>query len=182
MQKTHGSYAKYLLHAKPSVDCILAMNTTENKQLIEHVFGELSKGRTGPFVESLAEDVRWTFPGSWSWSGTWNGKQAVLNDLLQPLFAQFDDGYRAEADLILADGDHVVVQSRGHSTTRSGQPYRNTYCYIFRLREGRISEITEHCDTALVDRVLTPPKRRPIAPNLAYSHDTSSPTTAARAG
>jgi ketosteroid isomerase-like protein len=141
------------------------MHTTQNKQLIEHVFGELAKGRTSPFVEALAEDVRWTFPGSWSWSGTWDGKQAVLNDLLAPLFAQFDDRYRAEADLILADGDHVVVQSRGRTTTRSGQPYRNTYCHIFRLRQGHISEITEHCDTALVDRVLTPPRQGSTPPD-----------------
>ena len=53
------------------------------------------------------------FPGNWSWSGIWGPKEVVLRDLLGPLMAQFVGRYRSEADLILADGDRVVVQARG---------------------------------------------------------------------
>lgn len=34
-----------------------------------------------------------------------------------------------------------------------------TYCYVFRVADGRTVEVVEHCDTALVERVLTPPDR-----------------------
>ncbi|MBP2192715.1 nuclear transport factor 2-like protein [Nocardia goodfellowii] len=37
-----------------------------------------------------------------------------------------------------------------------GEDYHQTYCFLFRLAEGRIVEVVEHCDTALVERVLTP--------------------------
>jgi ketosteroid isomerase-like protein len=69
--------------------------------------------------------------------------------------AQFDD-YRSDASLVLAEGDRVVVQARSRATTRRGDPYDQTYCFIFRVREGRLTEVVEHCDTALVERVLDP--------------------------
>jgi uncharacterized protein len=31
------------------------------------------------------------------------------------------------------------------------------YCYLFRVRDGQLVEAVEHCDTALVERVLEPP-------------------------
>jgi ketosteroid isomerase-like protein len=73
-----------------------------------------------------------------------------------PVMAQLDGSYRIEPDIILADGDRVVVQARGHGTTKRGDAYDQTYCFIFRLADGRITEVIEHCDTALVERVLDP--------------------------
>lgn len=87
-------------------------------------------------------------------------ESAVPAGLLRPIMAQFTDGYRTdgyrfEPDFLLADGDRVVVQARGYGTTAHG-PYHQTYCFVFRLAGGRITEVIEHCDTALVERVLRP--------------------------
>lgn len=139
------------------------MSPTENKNLIRGVFEQLALGNGRAMTEAMSDDVSWTFPGSWSWSGTWKPKQSVLDDLLEPLFEQFADRYHARAELVLADGDHVVVQVRGQVTTKRGEAYENTYCYIFRIDNGRIAEIIEHCDTALVERVLDPPDVRATA-------------------
>jgi uncharacterized protein len=73
-----------------------------------------------------------------------------------PVMAQLDGSYRIEPDIILADGDRVVVQARGHGTTKRGDAYDQTYCFILRLADGRITEVIEHCDTALAERVLDP--------------------------
>jgi ketosteroid isomerase-like protein len=61
---------------------------------------------------------------------------------------------------ILADGDHVVVQCDGDATTVSGERYANTYCFVIRVADGLLREMTEYMDTALVDRVLQPPEWR----------------------
>src|SRR4051794_31937690 len=108
------------------------MSAAENKQLMEGVFAELAKGDGKPFVEALAEDVRWTIIGDTAWSGTWEGLASVQIELLAPLFAQFGSTYRAEAIRLIAEGDHVVIESRGDVTTATGMPYRNTYCYVCR--------------------------------------------------
>lgn len=140
------------------------METENNKRLLADIFEALAHGDGRPFREAMAEDFRWVFPGNWSWSGIWGPKEVVLRDLLGPLMAQFVGRYRSEADLILADGDRVVVQARGHATTVRGEPYEQTYCYVFRVANGRLTEVVEHCDTALVERVLRRPPRAPARP------------------
>jgi ketosteroid isomerase-like protein len=134
------------------------VNATENKRLMQGVFDELAKGNGRPFVHALADDVRWTIIGDTAWSGTWEGLASVRGELLDPLFAQFETGYRAEAVSLIAEGDHVVIESRGDVTTKAGKPYRNTYCYVCRLRAGKIIELTEYCDTELLTSALDPPR------------------------
>lgn len=80
----------------------------------------------------------------------------VLEGLLRPLMVQFAGGYRSEPDFVLADGDRVVVQTRGYATTTRGEPYHQTYCLAFRVAQGRLTEVIEHCDTAPVERRLEP--------------------------
>jgi len=43
-----------------------------------------------------------------------------------------------------------VVECRGQVTTKSGKPYNNTYCYVCRLQDGKLKELTEYFDTQLV--------------------------------
>lgn len=54
------------------------MSATENKQLMQDIFFELSKGNGTPLVESLADDFCWTVIGTTEWSKTYQGKQDVL--------------------------------------------------------------------------------------------------------
>jgi uncharacterized protein len=79
---------------------------------------------------------------------------------LEILFSQFSDQYTNTADRFIAEGDHVVVQCRGHVTTKSGIPYNNTYCYVCRFGEGKLRELTEYCDTQLIATALRPPTVR----------------------
>jgi len=132
---------------------------------VSEVFEQMARGNTRALADAMADDFRWIFPGSWSWAGTWGPKDVVLDQLLRPLLAQFSDRYRSRAELILADEDRVVVVARGRATTTRGDAYENTYCFIFRVVDGKLSEVIEHCDTALVERVLEPvgPSRTPVS-------------------
>lgn len=131
-----------------------SMTAIENKQLMEHIFSELSQGNSRPFVERLADDVRWTVMGTTPWSKTYEGKQAVLTDLLGVLRTRLADRYRATAQLIIAEGDRVVVQARGQAVTTAGVPYNNEYCFIYRIADGQIHEVIEYLDTELLTRAL----------------------------
>ena len=133
------------------------VSASPNKRIIEEVFAELAKGNGKPFVDAMADDFTWILTGTTKWSRTYRGKQAVRRELLAPLFTQFADRYTNTARRILADGDFVVVECQGQTTTRSGKPYNNTYCYIIRMQDGKMRELTEYLDTALVEAVLSPP-------------------------
>jgi len=133
------------------------VDAAENKAAMQEVFGELAKGNGRPFLDVLADDIRWRIIGTTEWSGTWEGKTAVRERLLDPLFDQFATTYRNRAIRLIAEDDYVVIECRGDVTTKSGKPYRNTYCYVCRLDGGKVRELTEYCDTELLTKALTPP-------------------------
>lgn len=133
------------------------MPSADNKQLMQHAFGHLAQGDGRPFTDLMAEDFQWTVTGKTAWSRTYQGKQAVIEHLLRPLYAQFADRYRNTAQRFIAEGEWVVVQCRGNVTTKRGQRYDNEYCYICRLSGGKLRELIEYADTGLISQVLDPP-------------------------
>jgi ketosteroid isomerase-like protein len=102
----------------------------------------------------LADDVTWTNIGSTKYSGTFRGKADLVARLLQPVFGQLQAGITSAIDNLVAEGEFVVVQSRGKAATKDGRPYNNTYCHVFRIRGGKIVEVTEYMDTELARAVL----------------------------
>ena len=133
------------------------MSTAENKELMRQAFEALGGGDARPFVDSLADDVRWTITGTTKWSRTYDGKHVVQAELLEPLGEQFADRYTSRTKRLIAEGDYVVVEFRGSVTTTAGVPYSNNYCYVCRLADGRVRELTEYWDTALAEAVLVAP-------------------------
>jgi uncharacterized protein len=128
------------------------MNTmaTQNRQLMEEIFAALEVGDGQPFLDSLAGDFVWRMIGTTDWSGTYVGKEAVRRQLLDPLFAKFAAPYVNKAKRFIAERDHVVVECQGSTTTKSGEPYANTYCWVCRLKDGKLVELTEYMDTQLI--------------------------------
>lgn len=132
----------------------MTLDRDENRRIIQRTFDALAGGNSRPLLELLADDVTWRVMGRTPWSRFYRGKQSVVQDLLRELGARLADRYRATADLIIADGPYVVVQARGHAITKAGAPYNNEYCFIYRLENGMIKEVTEYLDTELVTAAL----------------------------
>lgn len=44
----------------------------------------------------------------------------------------------------------MVVLSRGKGETKDGRPYNNTYCHVLKIRNGKISAMTESFDAELI--------------------------------
>jgi len=127
------------------------MGAAENKQLMQHIFAELLKGNAEPYIASLADDIRWTLIGTTKFFGTFHGKQAVFKELLEPVLSQIAGSPTMMAHRFIAEGDYVVVECHGqNTTTTAGKAYNNTYCFVHRVTEGKVHEITEYLDTELV--------------------------------
>lgn len=132
------------------------MSAARNKQLMQEAFADLAHGDGQRFVDLMADDFVWRMIGTNTWSGTYTGKSTVRRELLDPLFAQFADRYQNHAVRFIAEDDFVVVECRGRATTRRGKNYANTYCFVCRFEAGRMKELTEYMDTALVAEALEP--------------------------
>jgi ketosteroid isomerase-like protein len=131
------------------------MSTADNRKLVEYVFNETAKGNPRPFLEAMADDFSWTVTGTTSWSRKYEGKQTVLGELFGPLAERVVTPMITIPRRVLADGEFVVVEAEGQNTTRDGRPYNNRYCFVFRVSEGKLREVTEYLDTELVTKALT---------------------------
>ena len=133
------------------------MSAAANKKLVQQVYTD-SANRTGTtFVDNLAEDVTWIVTGQYSWSHEFRGRDAIQNGLMGHLRSRLAAARpRTVAFNFIAEGDYVVVEARGDNVTKSGERYDNQYCMVWRIENGKIKEIKEYCDSALVERVLGP--------------------------
>ena len=130
------------------------MTLSTNKQIVQAFYDFANRGDMEACMGQLADDVTWTNIGSTKYSGTFHGKADLVARLLQPVFGQLQAGITSAIDNMVAEGDFVVVQSRGQAATKDGRPYNNSYCHVFRLHGDKIVEVTEYLDTELTSAVL----------------------------
>lgn len=131
------------------------MSTADNKQLMERIYAALAKDGDGTlFVESLADNVTMRVTGQYSWSRTFQGKEALLKDLYGYVRSRLAQRGRTVAHRVIGDGDYVVVEARGDMVTKEGTRYDNEYCMVYRFENGKIVEFREYCDSVLTESVL----------------------------
>jgi ketosteroid isomerase-like protein len=130
------------------------MSTSENKQLMQNIFTEISEGNLDPFIDAMAEDMQWTWMGTEQWSHTFKGKESVVNELLAAVKETLTEPFEVEAHRFIAEGDYVVIEHTGKNTTPDGRPYNNKYCWVCRFSEGKLRELREYMDTELVTKTF----------------------------
>jgi ketosteroid isomerase-like protein len=131
------------------------MDTMANKQLLQDIYAQISKGNPQLLLDSMADDIQWTIIGSTALSGTSRGKQEVIDKLLRPIRARLADGPIVfQPDRFIAEGEYVVMQARGRATALGGKPYNNTYCIVCRIVDGKVKEMIDYVDTELITSAL----------------------------
>jgi ketosteroid isomerase-like protein len=124
------------------------MGVAENKETVRQM--REAKG-LDQMLATMSDDVRWTICGTTKYSHTMNGKQEIMNKLLHPIVSELESMGATHVDNVIAEGDYVVVQQHASGRkTKTGNPYNNTYCLVFKVIGGKIKEITEYLDTELV--------------------------------
>jgi ketosteroid isomerase-like protein len=132
------------------------MSAAENKDVIERIYAAMERGDTSLFDAHVHPDYVWRIAGQCSWSGAFEGREAILRDLIRPLFSLFAMTYTAKLRNLVAEGDFVVAEVAGDVLTKDGDRYNNNYCFVFRFRDRKIAEVVEYGDTDLEERVLGP--------------------------
>jgi ketosteroid isomerase-like protein len=130
------------------------MSAEENKALLKNMFAELAKGNADALVDALDDDIEWTLTGTTSISNVYKGKKSVLEDFLGPVTGAIDGHISITPDNFIAEGDYIALQGRGEARTKSGVDYSNTYCWVYKFRNGKIISIVEYLDTELVTKAF----------------------------
>lgn len=125
---------------------------TSGKQIVGGFFAAFAAGEMDKALDSLAEDVRWTYHGPDSaipWAGTFEGRDGV---------AQFFEvfGSRAETLEMTPQGmweEDGVVFVRGIEASRvkaTGKDYSVGWVHVITTADGRIATFDEYIDSGTV--------------------------------
>lgn len=138
---------------------VVASVQTRNVRIVRAAFDRWAAGGTGFFEEVLAPDVVWTIKGSGPSAGVFRSRREFVDRAVAPFAARLSRGVIPTVRTIWSEGDEVAVHWDGEATAKDGQPYRNSYVWIFRMRGGMAVEATAFLDLAPYDDVL---RRIPI--------------------
>jgi ketosteroid isomerase-like protein len=112
-----------------------------NKRVIADFFACLNRDGMAAAIETFPQECRW-----WNTAGTSSKEQ--IRPFVEVLTAHLAAPLVFEIDAMTAEEDRVAVEARSRGLRTNGVQYANTYHFLFRLRDGRIVEVREHCDTA----------------------------------
>ncbi len=123
------------------------MGKEENKKIVRKISsGEVS------LIDFWATDGVWIIPGV----ATYRGRREIADKLIGPVTDLMASMGRVEVTNIVAEGDYVVVEQQAKERiTKTGTPYNNTYCMVYKILDGKIVQLTEYCDTALAKSVFS---------------------------
>ena len=128
---------------------------TDSKQVIERYVAALVAGDEPTIRDSFADDATWWLGGDLPISGTWNGRDAIMDGFLATAMTYYEPGsVNIEVTGMLADGDQVTLEWTSRArTAAAGEPYENFCIGVFTVRDGRIVAVREYMDTHYAHRV-----------------------------
>jgi len=130
----------------------MAAAKNANEKAVLDFFETLSTGDLDALVHHLHEDASWEpmvkdIPGA----ALYEGRDAIINDFLAPIRGAFRAGDpKTQVDVMVSDGDRVMVESHATGARADGKPYNNRYAWSLELRGGKILNIREYMDSLYV--------------------------------
>jgi ketosteroid isomerase-like protein len=123
--------------------------------VVEAYVAALQAGDPGAIRDSFAEDAEWCLTGELPLSGTWTGRDRILDDFLGRALASYEPGSVSfEVTHLFGQGEHVAMEWITRGRSRAGEPYENRYYGLFTVRDGRISAIREYLASAAAAQAL----------------------------
>ncbi len=118
-------------------------------QVVERALRAFNAGDAEGFLGHIDDGVRFWMNGTHLFSGPVEGKAAFL-DLVGRVNAGLSEPIRLEVLNAIPAGEWAVIEAQGTAVAAGGAPYRNRYCMLWRVAGGKIVELKEYNDSALV--------------------------------
>jgi ketosteroid isomerase-like protein len=130
--------------------------TEDTRRVVTEYVAALRRGDLDALRASFAPCATWTIRGDVPVAGTYTGADQILGGFLADVVATLDPSVPVTQDLhrVVADGEYAVAEWTSHARARNGTPYDNDYAVVFRVVDGKVTAVTEYCDTSYMKRVL----------------------------
>jgi uncharacterized protein len=128
--------------------------TSESKAVITRYMRAIQERDLTAVRDCFAEDATWWLRGELPISGTWRGRDAIVDDFLGTAISYYDpESVHIEVTSVLAEGETVAAEWTSRARTAGGDPYENHCAAVFRVRNGRIQAVREYMDTLYASEV-----------------------------
>jgi ketosteroid isomerase-like protein len=122
------------------------VSTDKNKEIVLNACAYISERNFPALFDLIDDEGSWTLPNRpdrFQYGGRNDkaGTKALLEGFLKP----FTD-FRFDVLTITAEDDRVVVEATTHGTGPGKATYNNNYLIMFKLRNGKLVEVTESLD------------------------------------
>jgi ketosteroid isomerase-like protein len=129
---------------------------TTNKRVVTEFLDAMSRGDMAAILDAYAEDGFVHTMGSTPISGKYDKEQ--IRGFASGIYDAFPQGLQFTIRGMTAEGERVAVEAESNGAHISGQNYNNFYHFLFILRDGKVTSLTEYLDTQLVlDVLMAPP-------------------------
>lgn len=119
-----------------------------NYQLARDYFAAVTRGE-------LPDDLLTPDMTGWITTGGTMDK-ASYQRLIRLLAAMCDGPLAFTINSLTAEDDRVVAEAQSEGRLINGEAYRNTYVFVFRIRDGRIASVAEHYNALIAQEKLVP--------------------------
>jgi ketosteroid isomerase-like protein/alkylhydroperoxidase/carboxymuconolactone decarboxylase family protein YurZ len=116
--------------------------------VIRTYFDAVQRGDQERIRASLAEDATFWIHGNLPISGTYEGRDAIVDGLFQGALSRFEPGsLTVELTSTFVSEDHAAAEWVSRARTPTGTQYENCCSGIFVVRDGVITSVREYMDT-----------------------------------
>jgi ketosteroid isomerase-like protein len=114
----------------------MTVMSISNKKLVEKVLEMFANNNHDKYLKYLDENIKWNIIGMSVISGKFEFLKTAK-------FLELENFISSNIKNIIAEGEYVVVESSSNKgqTKNSNKP---AYCDIYRLKDGKICELTSY--------------------------------------
>lgn len=126
-----------------------------NAEIIHGLYDAFAKGDVPAVVGAFDENISWTEAEGFMYGGTYNGPNAVLENVFMKLGTEWE-GFSAVPSKIVDGGDGNVAAFGTYSgkylaTVKS---ISVPFAHEWELGDGKVVKFRQHTDTAVIERDL----------------------------
>ena len=121
---------------------------------IRGAYDAFAKGDVPAVLAVLDPQVSWTEADGFPYAGTYDGPDAVLQNVFMKLGTEWD-GYAAVPSTFITEGDTVVALGEYSGTYKaSGKSFKAPFAHVWKFNNGKAVSFNQYTDTVLVQQAL----------------------------
>jgi ketosteroid isomerase-like protein len=121
---------------------------------LEGLYASIGAGDMPAAMALMDDNVEWVESAGFLYAGTYRGPQSVVGDVFARLGGEWD-GFRADPDYIVADGDRAVAIGTYSGTYKAtGRSFSARSAHSVLVDDGKIVHFEQVVDSAQVNLAL----------------------------